>query len=90
LRSKNAFFLGLAKGYVEKTKELVVYDEKALILIDAKLEKAKAIVYPRLCFSRSKNRGCSRSYHAGKEKGKALTISPAVEAFVSKWLLVKK
>ena len=80
--AKNSFFLGVAQGYCNKIHFLKrQYNNNtstALIVIEKKLEDAKAMVYPRLTASNSHARYCSESSRLGEQAGRQLNINPAV------------
>lgn len=80
--AKNSFFLGVAQGYCNKIHFLKKqYDKNtsnALILIEKKLQDAKAMVYPRLSSRKSSARYCSKSSWLGEQAGSKLNINPAV------------
>ncbi len=82
--AKNSFFLGIAKGYCEKVAQLKrSYSSdisRALLACEKKLVDVKAMVYPRLRYSRSSAGFCSTSSSLGQEVGSALTINPAIRS----------
>lgn len=82
--AKNSFFLGVAQGYCNKINFLKrnydVNTSNALIVIEKKLQDAKALVYQRLTKGRSSARFCSKSSSLGERAGKELNINPAVNS----------
>lgn len=80
--AKNAFFLGVAKGYVNKMQMIQEAYRKevtnSLVLINKKLIEAKALVYPRLSTAKSRSQGQANARALGEKIGKALTINPAL------------
>jgi hypothetical protein len=82
LVAKHSFFLGIAKGYLNKIqslqKEEAVIKERSLLVIERTLQKAREMVYPHLS-KVSRARGyCSTSSALGEREGKRLRIDPAV------------
>jgi hypothetical protein len=82
LASKNSFFRGIAKGYVEKINDLKNSYTKevsnALIVIEGKIEEAKALAYKRLVSSSSRVSHCSKSSSLGEAAGRGLNINPSI------------
>ena len=82
-RPKNSFFLGVAEGFTHKMelakKRYDVSDQKALLVVERKLERETEIIYRRLSTSRSGHRTDYEASLAGHEKGLSLTIRNAVE-----------
>lgn len=78
--AKNSFFIGVAKGYCNKIQSLKQeYNEAALMVLENKLMEAKTLVYPRLSYTKSSGNHCSKSLQIGEQKGKQLSIHPAVK-----------
>ncbi len=59
IRSKNSFFEGVAKGYLEKIEEIQRVEGKALLVIRKSLDRDLRFVHPRLG---------KTSYQAGKDR----------------------
>ena len=82
--AKNSFFLGLAKGYCEKVATLKrSYSgdlSRALLVLEKKLVDAKAMVYPRLRYTRTSAGFCPASSSLGHTAGSSLTINPAIRS----------
>lgn len=82
--AKNSFFYGIAVGYCNKIqalkREYPATIANALVVIESKIEEAKAMVYPRLTSSRSNRSHCSNSAAVGEQMGKHLNIHTAVHS----------
>lgn len=80
--AKNSFFFGVAKGYCDKVhalKQASAADmTKALMVIEKKLDDAKAMAYSRLRSSRSNAFYCEEAALLGQKAGKQLNINPAI------------
>lgn len=80
--AKNSFILGVAQGYCDKIQFLKrksdSHTSSALMIIEKKLEDAKAMVYPSLRKSYSQARHCSQSSRLGEQAGKELNINPGI------------
>lgn len=88
---KNAFFNGVAKGYVEKikTQNISVVNSKDLMVLENKLQLQLKQVYSRLGKSLSRagiNNEAAKNL--GVEKGKKLSINPAVGSTLKKIFLL--
>lgn len=83
VQAKNSFYLGVAQGFEDKmTVTKMQYsekDQKALVLVEKKLEIDTQVIYKRLGQSRSGHRTDYEASLAGHEKGLSLTIRNAVE-----------
>lgn len=83
LQAKNSFYLGVAQGFEDKmTVTKMQYsekDQKALVLVEKKLEIDTQVIYKRLGQSRSGHQTDYEASLAGHEKGLSLTIRNAVE-----------
>lgn len=81
--AKNSFFTGFAKGYCNKVQALKKeYDQQhlnALMVIEKKLESARALIYPRLSYSARGGNFCAESATLGEKLGKAFSINPAIK-----------
>lgn len=82
LVAKNSFFLGISKGYLNKIDSLKKsYNNdaiSALVIIEKKLQQAKAMAYGRLSSSTSQATHCSQSAKLGELAGKQLNINPGI------------
>ncbi len=91
LKAKNSFFLGIAKGYDLKMKEMEASfdqgDSKALVLIKNQLDSNIKMVYKNLSYSRSSRQNDNQAFNNGKIKGKNLTINSAIKNKGSQGLL---
>jgi hypothetical protein len=83
LRSKNSFYLGLAKGFDEKMKEskanLTPTDQKSLIVVEKNLDKKIHQIYGRLSSTHSSHHADEKAGAIGIMKGRDLTIRKGVE-----------
>ena len=83
LRAKNSFFLGLARGYDEKmqnlTDDLSTSEQKALIVINDKLEQQTKKYFGRLSTTSCQNSLDKSAYQNGKKAGKSLNIKPGIK-----------
>lgn len=90
ISAKNSFFLGVAKGYLEKfdhlRKSYSKAESKALLNLNKSLEIAKKLAYPRLRSSISKTQENKFAKNAGIRTGKSLQITPALKATDQKLL----
>ncbi|MGZ3633032.1 MAG: SprT-like domain-containing protein [Parachlamydiaceae bacterium] len=81
--AKNSFFMGIARGYLDKIHAFKhIYENEmvnGLMIIEKKLHQAKEMVYQRLSRSKSKGNFCSTSSSLGEQMGKQLTIRPAIQ-----------
>jgi hypothetical protein len=81
LGAKNAFFLGVAKGYIAKANQgalAVVSAEKALLILDKQLATAKQLVYKKLRSLKTYSKNNLSADLLGQSCGKGLSIKPAV------------
>ncbi|MCH9617828.1 MAG: hypothetical protein SP4CHLAM5_11110 [Chlamydiia bacterium] len=81
LSEKNSFFYGIAKGYCEKVealKEQQIETSCSLMIIEKKLETAKAMAYGRLRASRSQRKLSPAAALLGKKIGKKLRFKQGV------------
>jgi hypothetical protein len=81
LAAKNAFFKGLAQGYIQKIKKSQddSMGTNELIKVKFDLEKRVELAFPRLSsVKRSTSNLHSHSKNLGKEAGKKLSINPAI------------
>lgn len=83
LRSKNSFFLGMAKGFDQKMsaskQDLSPEDQRSLVIVEKNLDKKIRTIYGRLSSSRSEHNPDERAGAVGIMKGKNLTIRQGVE-----------
>ncbi len=93
LRAKNSFFLGVAKGFDLKMRQVkdqfTEQDKKALIVVERKLDIDTSKIYKRLSQSYSGARVDENAKNLGVLKGKNLTIRNAVEAKVRNLFLTR-
>lgn len=83
MASKNSFFRGVAKGYVEKiqTQKNTIATKNELVIIEKNLERYLSIAYPRIGHSSSTSGIHNEDAHsAGKMKGSHLSIKPALNS----------
>ncbi len=88
---KNAFFNGVARGYVEKIKaqNLNMAESKDLIVLENKLQTQLKQVYSRLGKSMSRaGFNNEAAQNLGVEKGKKLSINPGVGTTLKKIFLL--
>ena len=81
LGAKNAFFLGVAKGYIAKVNQgaaAIKSSEKALILLDKQLATAKQLAYKKLRSLKTYGKKNLSAELLGQSCGKSLSIKPAV------------
>jgi hypothetical protein len=85
LRSKNSFFLGIAKGFDQKMTsnkmELSPDDQKGLVLVEKNLNTRIRQIYGKLSSSTSSHQSDERAGAVGVMKGKDLTIRKGVESY---------
>lgn len=83
LQAKNSFFLGVAEGFSQKMlktkKHFSQSDQKALLVVENRLEIDTASLYRRLGSSRSGHQTDQHASAVGHQKGLTLTIRNAVE-----------
>lgn len=83
LSAKNAFFKGLADGYIQKIKtarQKATSDTKALVAMENKLKRQSQLVYQnRLGRLRSKRQGHHFAEEKGKESGAQLQLRKGVK-----------
>lgn len=83
LQAKNSFFLGVADGFNSKMmmakKNYSEADQKALVVVERKLEIDTQVIYRRLSSSRSGHQTDREANSVGFAKGQNLTIRNAVE-----------
>ncbi len=83
LRAKNSFFLGVAKGFDEKMKkskmEFTTDEQKALVIVEKKLDEHVHLIYRRLSSTSSGHRQDAAAANAGMQKGQSLTIRQGIE-----------
>lgn len=83
LRAKNSFFLGVARGFDEKMKksktEFTTDEQKALVVVEKKLDEQVRMIYRRLSTTSSGHRQDEAAASVGVQKGKNLTIRQGVE-----------
>ena len=83
LRAKNSFFAGVARGFDEKMKQskatFSTADQKALILVEKKLNHDTSMIYRRLSSTSSGAMTDERAKNAGVSKGRNLSINNGVE-----------
>lgn len=80
--AKNAFFLGVAKGFIEKTQQGSLAEksfEKALVALDRQLCVAKNLAYKKLRSLHSYNKSLPAADLLGQSCGKNLSIKPALD-----------
>ena len=81
--SKNSFFNGVAKGYVEKIEKQksTLVTGMDLVAIEKNIQRNLKIVYPRIGHS-SQSAGMHNpdAHNAGKTKGSNLSIKPAINS----------
>lgn len=88
---KNAFFNGVSRGYVEKikTQNKTMASSQELIVLENKLQTQLKQVYSRLGKSMSRaGDGNEMAKNLGVEKGKKLSINPAVGSTLKKIFLL--
>ncbi len=81
LGAKNAFYLGIAKGYIAKVNQGAVpikSSEKALIVLDKQLATAKKLAYKKLRSLKTYGKKNISADLLGQSCGKSLSIKPAV------------
>ncbi len=80
--AKNSFFYGVARGYCDKVRALKQASAAdmthALMIIEKKLDDARAMAYPRLRSSKSNSLYCEEAALLGEKEGKQLSINPAI------------
>ncbi|MGZ3790307.1 MAG: SprT-like domain-containing protein [Bacteriovorax sp.] len=89
--SKNSFFNGVAKGYVEKIQKqkTTLASGSELVAIEKNIQKHLHIVYPRIGHSSlSAGKHDADAHNAGKVKGSNLSIKPAINSGSSRTLLL--
>lgn len=83
LQAKNSFYLGVAEGFDKKMKLAKLgfseADQKALVLVEKKLDIDTRAIYRRLSASRSGHQTDYAANTVGHSKGLSLTIRNAVE-----------
>jgi hypothetical protein len=83
LQAKNSFFYGIAEGFDQKMKFAKSHyseaDQKALIVVEKKLDIDTHMIYKRLSHSRSGHQTDQEAKGLGHSKGMNLTIRNAVE-----------
>lgn len=83
LQAKNSFYLGVAEGFDKKMKlakqAFSESDQKALVLVEKKLDIDTRAIYRRLSASRSGHQTDYAANSVGHSKGLSLTIRNAVE-----------
>lgn len=83
LRAKNSFFYGVARGYLQKNKEIEknLSSHKSLMAQKkAELAKHKQRAYPRLARSFSQNIIDPHANQAGTRRGQSLSLNPALKS----------
>ncbi len=89
--SKNSFFNGVAKGYVEKIEKQkkTLATGMDLVAIEKNIQKNLRIVYPRIGHS-SLTAGLHNedAHNAGRVKGSNLSIKPGISSSGSQKLLI--
>ncbi len=83
MASKNSFYKGVAKGYVEKIefqkKRLALGSD--LVVIEKNIQRYLSIVYPRIGHSSlAEGQHNEEAHNAGKKKGANLSIKPALNS----------
>lgn len=81
LASKNSFFIGVAKGYVEKIgkQKSTLATGSDLVALEKNIQKNLRIVYPRIGHSSlSEGKHNADAHSAGMVKGSNLSIKPAL------------
>ncbi len=80
--AKNSFFFGVARGYCDKVRALKQASATdmthALMIIEKKLDDARAMAYPRLRSSKSSSLYCEEASLLGHKAGKQLNVNPAI------------
>jgi hypothetical protein len=78
LVGRNSFMRGVAEGYLDKAERLKAdyapHESLALVVLESSLKNKLALVYGRLSSLRTKSSFCARSFRAGKEAGRNLSI----------------
>ncbi len=91
LKAKNSFFAGVARGFDEKMKmskaSFSPSDQKALVLVEKKLDHDVRLIYRRLGSSHSGGIVDERARSLGVDKGRNLTIRQGVEGSSKKLYL---
>lgn len=87
-KAKNAFFLGIAKGYDEKVNQkLNEVENKALIKLNHQLQLNVKKAYRNLSYTSSSQSRDEEAYGVGKEQGLNLTINKGIKNKTkNKWL----
>lgn len=80
-KAKNSFFRGIARGHEQKMRS-VCDDQmtRALTKVHFELETQTALVYPRLSKSYSQAQQDQRSFSAGVDAGRSLTVNQALSS----------
>lgn len=90
-KAKNSFFMGIAKGYEQKTKQLNnefhPSEQNALIKVQRQLDEDIKLIYKRLSYSKSSSTTDRDAYHKGKKKGQSLTIHSPIKNKAKTFLL---
>lgn len=83
LRAKNSFFVGVARGFESKMNQaksnFASAEQKALVIVQKKLEVDTSLIYRRLTHSSSGARLDDTASGVGFLKGRELTIRKGVE-----------
>jgi Protein of unknown function (DUF2786)/SprT-like family len=94
IQAKNSFFLGVAEGFDQKMKlQKMKYseaDQKALIVVERKLDFDTQMIYKRLSQSHSTHQTNHEAKGLGHSKGMNLTIRNAVEGRGKKLYLTER
>lgn len=92
LRAKNSFFTGVARGFDEKMKKskagFSVSDQKALVLVEKKLDLDVRQIYRRLSSSSSEAMVDGHAQGVGVLKGRDLSIRKGIEPGLQKVFLI--
>ncbi|MCT4641481.1 MAG: SprT-like domain-containing protein [Bacteriovoracaceae bacterium] len=90
LKAKNSFFKGIAKGYLDKNKEVKsnLSKDKELILLNLVPKESYQRIYGRLSKTYSSSSIDKESFKKGHSKGKNLTINQAIKNKVKKIFLL--
>tara|TARA_Y100000768_G_scaffold388644_1_gene385822 strand:+ start:6319 stop:7344 length:1026 start_codon:yes stop_codon:yes gene_type:complete len=89
MKAKNAFFLGIAKGYEQKMIEQEFSDAESrqLIVLKNQLDEKIKMAHRRLSSTSTAGGQDKNAFHAGKKSGQSLTVKQAVKNKSETYLL---
>jgi hypothetical protein len=91
IRAKNSFFMGIARGYDEKTQTLMksfhVNEQNSLVLLKNQLQAEFNKVFKNVSGSTQNNKLNNEAFTKGQLKGKSLSIHPAIKNSKTRSLL---